>query len=54
MDALTSSSVMVVIITSESNASKHVMREAERESMGAIEKAGLIPDFRLAPKSLAE
>ena len=36
------------------DADRLLMREAERESMGAIEKAGLIPDFRLAPKSLAE
>ena len=36
------------------DADRLLMREAERESMGAIEKAGLIPDFRLAPKSLAD
>ena len=36
------------------DADRVLMREAERESMGTIEKAGLIPDFRLAPKSLAE
>lgn len=36
------------------DADRVLMREAERTSMGAIEKAGLIPDFRLAPKSLAE
>jgi hypothetical protein len=36
------------------DADRLLMREAERESMGAIEKAGLIPDFRLALKSLAE
>ena len=36
------------------DADRLLMREAEWESMGAIEKADLIPDFRLAPKSLAE
>jgi len=36
------------------DADRLLMREAERESMGAIEKAGLVPDFRLAPKSFAE
>ena len=36
------------------DADRLLMREAERESMGAIEKAGLIPNFRLAPKSLDE
>ncbi len=36
------------------DADRLLMREAEQESMGAIEKAGLIPNFRLAPKSLDE
>ena len=36
------------------DADRLLMREAEWESMGAIEKADFIPDFRLAPKSLAE
>jgi probable rRNA maturation factor len=31
-----------------------LMREAERTSMSTIEKAGLVPHFRLAPKTLAE
>ena len=36
------------------DADRLLMREAEQESMGTIEKAGLIPNFRLAPESLAE
>ena len=36
------------------DADRLLMREAEQESMAAIEKAGLIPNFRLAPKSLDE
>ena len=35
------------------DADRSLMREAERKSMSAIEKAGLVPDFRLAPKLLA-
>jgi probable rRNA maturation factor len=33
---------------------RSLMREAERDSMSSIEKVGLVPDFRLAPKLLAE
>ena len=35
-------------------ADRRAMRRAEEETMNAVETAGLLPDFRLAPKASAE